>query len=165
MQAFAILARRKTLTEVGGSGMSQTERKAYLEWEGNLPSGRGTFTVGSGAMQDFLVTWAARIERPDGKTSPEELLAAAHASCYAMALSHILAGRGAEIDEITVEAVATLDADLLRITTVDLEIRGSVSGLSQRQFQDAAEEAEKICPVSNALRNNVDVRLRAVLET
>ena len=65
--------------------MSRTERKAYVKWEGNLPSGRGTFTVGSGAMQDFPVTWAARVERPDGKTSPEELLAAAHASCYAMA--------------------------------------------------------------------------------
>ena len=72
-------------------------------------------------------------------------------------------GQEAEIDEITVESVATLDADLLRITTVDLEIRGSVSGLPQRQFRDAAE-AEKVCPVSNALRNNVDVRLRAVLE-
>ena len=144
--------------------MSQAERKAHVEWEGNLPSGRGTFTVGSGAMEDFPVTWASRVERPDGKTSPEELLAAAHASCYAMALSHILAGRGADIEQITVDAVAALDADMLKITTVDLDIRGAVSGLSPAQFRSVAEEAEKVCPVSNAIRHNVEVRLRTTLE-
>ncbi len=144
--------------------MAQAERKACVEWEGNLPSGRGTFTVGSGAMEDFPVTWASRVDRPDGRTSPEELLAAAHASCYAMALSHTLAGRGAQIDQVTVEAVAALDADMLRITTVDLDIRGSVSGLSQEQFQSVAEEAEKVCPISNAIRDNVKVRLRTTLE-
>lgn len=144
--------------------MSQAKRKACVEWEGNLPSGRGTFTVGSGAMEDFPVTWASRVDRPDGRTSPEELLAAAHASCYAMALSHTLAGRGAQIDQVTVEAVAALDADMLRIATVDLDIRGSVSGLSQEQFQSVAEEAEKVCPVSNAIRDNVKVRLRTTLE-
>ena len=144
--------------------MAQAERKARVEWEGNLPSGRGTFTVGSGAMEDFPVTWASRVERPDGKTSPEELLAAAHASCYAMALSHTLAGRGADIDQIFVEAVAALDSDLLKITTVDLDIRGTVAGISQEQFQSVAEEAEKVCPISNAIRSNVEVKLRAVLE-
>lgn len=144
--------------------MSQAQRRAHVEWEGNLPSGRGTFTVGSGALEDFPVTWASRVERPDGKTSPEELLAAAHASCYAMALSHTLAGMGAEIDGITVDAIAVLDADLLRITRVDLDIRGTVLGLSQEQFQSVAEEAEKVCPISNAIRDNVDVGLRATLE-
>ena len=144
--------------------MSQAERKAHVEWEGNLPSGRGTFTVGSGAIEDFPVTWASRIERPDGKTSPEELLAAAHASCYAMALSHTLAGKGAEFEEITVDAVAALDADLLRITTVDLDIRGTVLGLSEEEFRSVAEEAEKVCPISNAIRDNVAVRIRTTLE-
>ncbi len=144
--------------------MAQAERKARVEWEGNLPSGRGTFTVGSGAMEDFPVTWASRVDRPDGRTSPEELLAAAHASCYAMALSHMLAGRGSQIDQVTVEAVAVLDADMLRITTVDLDIRGTVSGLSQEQFQSVAEEAEKVCPISNAIRDNVSVRLQTTLE-
>ena len=145
--------------------MSQAQRKAHVEWEGNLPSGRGTFTVGSGAIEDLPVTWASRIERPNGKTSPEELLAAAHASCYAMALSHTLAGRGAEFEQITVDAVAALDADLLRITTVDLEIRGTIFGLSQKQFQSVAEEAEKVCPISNAIRDNVTVKLRTILES
>ena len=144
--------------------MAQAERKAHVEWEGNLPSGRGTFTVGSGAMEDFPVTWASRVYRADGKTSPEELLAAAHASCYAMALSHTLAGRGAQIDHLTVDAVAALDAEMLRITTVDLDIRGTISGLSEEQFRSVAEEAEKVCPISNAIRDNVEVRLRTTLE-
>ena len=81
-----------------------------------------------------------------------------------MAISHTLAGPGGRDRRDHVEAVATLDAELLRITTVDPEIRESVSGLSQRQFQDAAEEAEKVCPISNAIRNNVDLRLRAILK-
>ena len=144
--------------------MSQAERKAHVEWEGNLPSGRGTFTVGSGAISDLPVTWASRIERPGGKTSPEELLAAAHASGYAMARSHTLAGKGAEFEQITVDAVAALDADLLRITTVHLEIRGTVLGLSEEEFQSVAEEAEQVCPISNAIRDNVTVSLRTVLE-
>ncbi len=144
--------------------MAQAERKARVEWEGNLPSGRGTFTVGSGAMEDFPVTWASRVERPDGKTSPEELLAAAHASCYAMALSHTLAGRGAQIDQVTVEAVAALDDEQLRITSVDLDIRGSIEGISEEEFRRVAEEAERACPVSNAVRNNVAVTLRTSLE-
>lgn len=145
-------------------GVSQAERKAHVEWEGNLPSGRGTFTVGSGAIENFPVTWASRVERPGGKTSPGELLAAAHASCYAMALSHTLAGMGIRIESITVDAVAALDADLLRVTTIDLDIRGTVLGLSQKQFQSVAEEAERGYPISNAIRDNVDVRLQFSLE-
>ena len=144
--------------------MAQAERKALVEWEGNLPSGRGTFTVGSGAMEDFPVTWASRVDRPDGKTSPEELLAAAHASCYAMALSHTLAGRGALIEQVTVEAVAALDDELLRITSVNLDIRGSIEGLSEEEFRLVAEEAERTCPISNAVRGNIVVTLRTSLE-
>lgn len=71
------------------------------------------------------------MERPDGKTGPEELLAAAHASCYAMALAHTLAGKGAFIEGLIVEAVATLDEERLRISAVDLDVRGSVAGLSE----------------------------------
>lgn len=139
------------------------QRRAHVEWEGNLPGGRGTFTAGSGAMEDMAVTWASRVERPDGKTSPEELLASAHAACYAMALAHTLAGRGAIIEGLTVEAVATLDDERLRISAVDLDVRGEVPGISEEEFGRAAEEAEKACPVSNAIRNNVEVRLRANL--
>jgi osmotically inducible protein OsmC len=102
------------------------------------------------------------VERPDGKTGPEELLAA-HASCYAMALAHTLAGKGAFIEGLTVEAVATLDEERLRISAVDLDVRGSVAGLSEEEFGRLAQEAEKACPVSNAIRANVEVRLRANL--
>jgi lipoyl-dependent peroxiredoxin len=139
------------------------QRRAHVEWEGNLPGGRGTFTAGSGAMEDMAVTWASRVERPDGKTSPEELLAAAHASCYAMALAHTLAGKGVLIEGLTVEAVATLDEERLRISAVDLDVRGSVAGLSEEEFGRLAQEAESVCPVSNAIRTNVEVRLRANL--
>ena len=74
--------------------MTMAERRAEIVWEGNLPRGGGKFTVGSGAMGEMPVTWAARTERPDGKTSPEELIAAAHGSCFAMALSGALAEGG-----------------------------------------------------------------------
>ena len=70
------------------------QRRAHVQWEGNPPGGWGTFTAGSGVMEDMAVTLASRVERPDGKTSPEGLLAAARASCYAMALAHTPAGKG-----------------------------------------------------------------------
>ena len=140
------------------------ERTAHVEWEGNLPSGRGTFTVGSGAMEEMAVTWASRVRGLDGKTSPEELLAAAHASCYAMALSHTLAGRGASIEDLTVDAVAVLDEERMRISSVRLDVRGAVAGLSREEFRRAAEDAEAVCPVSNAIRDNVEVRLQTSLE-
>lgn len=139
------------------------QRRAHVEWEGNLPGWRGTFTAGSGAIEDMVVTWASRVEHPDGKSGPEELLASAHATCYAMALAHTLAGRGAIIEGLTVEAVAALDDDLLRISAVDLDVRGEVTGLSGEEFRRAAEEAEGACLVSNAIRNNVEVRLRTTL--
>lgn len=102
------------------------QRRAHVEWEGNLPGGRGTFTAGSGTMEDMAVTWASRVERLDGKTSPEELLASSHATCFAMALAHTLAGRGAIGEGLTVEAVATLDDERLRIPKVDLDVCGEV---------------------------------------
>jgi lipoyl-dependent peroxiredoxin len=140
------------------------EREAHVVWQGNLAEGSGNLSEGSGVLNEAPVTFASRVERPDGKTSPEELIAAAHATCYAMALSHTLAGRGNAPEHLTVDAVCTLDDEQLKITTVDLNVRGTVSGLDADAFENAAREAEQICPVSNALRNNVDIRLNTSLE-
>lgn len=114
-------------------------------------------------MDEHPATWASRVERPDDKTSPEKLLAASHASCYAMALSHTLAGKDAEIEQLTVDAVAAIDPERLKITTVDLDVRGEVSGMNEEEFRRAAEEAEQACPVSNAIKNNVEVQLHTHL--
>jgi lipoyl-dependent peroxiredoxin len=144
--------------------VANVERNAHVEWDGDLASGNGTVSEGSGVLTDSQVTFAARTGQPDGKTSPEELIAAAHATCYAMALSHTLAGQGNAPEHLTVDAVCTLDDEQLKITTVDLNVRGTVSGLDADAFENAAREAEQICPVSNALRNNVDIRLNTSLE-
>ena len=110
------------------------------------------------------VTWASRTERPDGKTSPEELIAAAHASCFAMAFSDTLAEQGNEPEELNINAVCTFDADQLKVTTMILDVRGRVPGLDAEGFQNAAERAEQVCPVSNALRGNVDIQVNASLD-
>jgi osmotically inducible protein OsmC len=145
--------------------VANVERRAHVVWEGDLASGNGRLTEeDSGAMRDAPVTFASRVERPDGKTSPEELIASAHATCYAMALSNTLAGKDAPPARLEVDAVCTLDDEQLKITTVDLDVRGDVPGLSDEEFQSTAQEAEQLCPVSNALRGNVDIRLQARLE-
>ena len=144
--------------------MANVERNAHVEWDGDLASGNGTVSEGSGVLNESPVTFAARTGQPEGKTSPEELIAAAHATCYAMALSHTLAGQGNAPEHLTVDAVCTLDDQQLKITTVDLNVQGRVSGLDADGFEDAARQAEQICPVSNALRNNVDIRLNTSLE-
>ena len=144
--------------------MANVERNAHVEWDGDLASGNGTVSEGSGVLNDSPVTFASRTQQPEGKTSPEELIASAHAVCYAMALSHTLAEGGNAPEHLTVDAVCTLDDEALKITTVDLNVRGRVSGLDADGFEDAARQAEEICPVSNALRNNVDIRLNASLE-
>lgn len=145
--------------------MANVERTAHVVWEGDLMKGSGTFTGGSGALEEFPVTFASRVQRPDGKTSPEELIASAHATCYAMALSNTLADAGSPPDRLEVDAVCTLDDGALKITTVNLDVRGTVSGLDQDDFEEAARNAEQICPVSNALRNNVDIQLNVSLES
>ena len=92
--------------------MANVERRAHVVWEGDLARGNGTLTEdSSGALSDAPVTWASRVERPDGKTSPEELIASAHASCYSMAFSNVLAQKDAPPVRLEVEAVATFDAD------------------------------------------------------
>ena len=145
--------------------MATAERRSHVVWRGNLQKGSGTLDLSdSGALTGAQVSFPSRTESPGGHTSPEELIAGAHAGCYAMALSNTLAEAGNEPEELDVTAVATLDMGSLKITTVDLTINGRVPGLDADGFQSAAEQAEQICPVSNALRNNVDIRLNATLQ-
>ncbi len=145
--------------------MAAAERRANVVWKGNLFKGSGTFDLASSeAARDLPVTWASRTERPDGKTSPEELIAAAHASCYAMALSNTLAEQGNEPEELDISAVCTFDVDQLKVTTMVLDVHGRVPGLDEEGFSSATEQAEQICPVSNALRGNVDIQVNASLD-
>jgi lipoyl-dependent peroxiredoxin len=142
-------------------------RDAEIIWEGPLASGTGTVSSGSGALGELPVTWASRTERPDGKTSPEELIAAAHASCFAMALSLMLGEADTPPERLAVSATCTLDEvdSAPRITTVTLEVRARVPGLEQAGFEQAVERASALCPVSNALRGNVEISVQSELET
>jgi osmotically inducible protein OsmC len=144
--------------------MAIAERRAQVVWEGDLPRGSGKFVVGSGAMGEMPVTWTSRTESPDGKTSPEELIAAAHGSCFAMALSNVLAEGGTPPERLEISVVCTFDIDNVKVSSLDLDIRGRVPGLDAEDFQNAVEQANEGCPVSNALRGNVDIRLNASLD-
>ncbi len=141
------------------------ERKAEVVWSGNLLSGTGKIEfTGSGAIQGLDMTWASRSE-PDeqGRTSPEELIAAAHASCFSMALSHALSEAGKPPDRLRVKATSTFVPGT-GITTMRLEVRGRVDGMSEEEFERAAEQAKETCPVSRALNGNVDIQLDAALD-
>ena len=147
--------------------MPNAERRAQVSWEGDLIKGHGTIvSTSSGALQNLPVTWASRTERPDGKTSPEELIAVAHAECYAMGLAHSLAQSGTPATKLDVNAVCTLQlsASGLKIQSMDLTVNGSVPGVDAATFEKAAQVAEQNCPVSNALRNNLEIRVHATLE-
>ncbi len=145
--------------------MAMAERRAEVIWQGDLTHGSGRLTVGSGAFSEQTVTFPARTERPDGRTSPEELIAAAHATCFAMAFSNTLAQNGGAPERLEVAAVCSLDRveGGLKVTTMDLRVRGKVPGMDAAKFAELAKTAEGRCPVSNALRGNVDIRLQAEL--
>ena len=146
--------------------MALARRWAEVGWRGTLEEGRGSFTVGSWMVGEVPVTWSSRTSPKEESTSPEELMAAAHASCYAMALSLVLGERGTPPESIDVQAACTLDQvpEGFRITTMNLDVRGRVPGLDAQDFQDAVEYAHQICPVSNALKNNVEIRVDTKLE-
>jgi osmotically inducible protein OsmC len=143
--------------------MATVERNARIVWEGDLQNGSGNVSGGSGAIDEMPVTFASRIQNPDGKTSPEEMIASAHATCYAMAFSNVLNEKGSAPDRLTVDASCYFDDAQLKITAVDLDVQGEVSGMDQASFKSAAGEAEQLCPVSNALRGNVEIRVNATL--
>ena len=140
--------------------------RATTTWSGDLFGGSGTTTLaGSGAAGPLPVSWASRTEEAAGKTSPEELIASAHASCYSMALSNVLAQAGKPADKLDVEAVATFEKVEAgwRLTKMDLSVTGTVPGMSAEDFATHAAAAKDGCPVSNALKGNVEISATATL--
>jgi lipoyl-dependent peroxiredoxin len=146
--------------------MPMAERTARVEWLGDLAHGSGRVSAASGAFAELPVTWASRTVRSDGMTSPEELIAAAHASCYSMGLSLALAQAGNPPERLLVTAVCTLDLvhDVPTITRVDLDVVGRVPGVDAQAFAAAAEGARDGCPVSRALKGNLIVTVKSRLE-
>jgi lipoyl-dependent peroxiredoxin len=142
-------------------------RRAEATWSGALTTGSGAVSaVTSGAFSSLPVSWAARTESSDGRTSPEELVAAAHASCFAMALSGALGRAGTPPDRLDVSAEVTfdkLDAGW-RVVSSALTVRGRVPGMSAEDFVAAAEAQKDGCPVSVALAGNVALSVEATLE-
>jgi osmotically inducible protein OsmC len=140
-----------------------TERKAEVVWQGDLMNGSGTIQSStSGALPQLDVSWPARSQEPGGKTSPEELIAGAWASCFAMALSHGLAQAGSAPERLETSATVTFQPGE-GITSGRLTVRGTVAGLSEDEFKAAADEAKQNCPVSKALSGIPDVSLDAAL--
>lgn len=140
------------------------ESNATTVWEGDLARGRGTTSVGSGALPEIEVTWPARTERVAGTTSPEELLAAAHTSCFCMALSHELAQAGNAPERLEASAtVAFVPGEDVKSSR--FVVRGRVPGIDQAAFEEAAGGAGENCPISQALKGNIDITVEATLES
>jgi osmotically inducible protein OsmC len=142
-------------------------RTATVTYNGALADGDGTVTAGSsGTFADLPVSWSSRTEEPAGRTSPEELLAAAHASCFAMALSNALGRAGTPPDHVHVSATITFDRvdDKWTVTSSELDVVGSVPGVSAEAFDAAAEQTKDNCPISRALVGNVELSVSATLE-
>jgi osmotically inducible protein OsmC len=141
-------------------------RQAKAIWNGDLMSGTGEVSASSsGKFTALPVSWSARTEAPGGKTSPEELLAAAHASCFSMALSAGLAKAGSPPKKLEVTAAVTFDkvgADWTVVSSA-LEVTGEVPGIDAAAFAKAAEDAKDGCPISRALKNNVKLSVRPTL--
>jgi len=141
-----------------------TTSQASAVWEGKLRDGKGRYSAGSGAFSGNY-SFATRFEGAKG-TNPEELIAAAEAACFSMALSAGLEQGGTPATRIETTAACTIDkvGDGFKITTIALKVRGKVSGIDQARFQKAAEAARDGCPVSTALKGNVQFKLDAKLE-
>lgn len=145
--------------------MAMAERSATTAWDGDLPHGNGTLNGASGALNELGVTWASRTERSNGKTSPEELVAAAHCSCFSMALANELSQAGSSPEHLDVTSKVTLDQQdgAPTVTASELTVTGRVPGIEQAAFERAAQEAGKNCPISRALAG-VLITVNATLE-
>ena len=141
-------------------------RRAEATWSGDLTSGSGAVSaVSSGVFSDLPVTWAARTEAPEGKTSPEELVAAAHAACYSMAFSAQLGRNGTPPTRLDVSSEVTF-AQVeggWKVESSQLTVRGEVPGISEEDFLRFAEAAKEGCPISGALKGNVELSVEATL--
>lgn len=127
-----------------------TTRTASAHWEGSLMEGAGQVTLESSGLGTYDVTWPSRAEEPSGRTSPEELIAAAHSTCFSMALSHALAQAGTPPTSLDTSAEVTFQPGT-GITGIALKVTGAVPGITAEQFEEAAEGAKTGCPVSQAL--------------
>jgi len=146
--------------------MADAPRRADAVWTGSLAQGSGEVTLStSGAAGPLPVTWASRTARSEGKTSPEELVAAAHASCYCMALSGILGENGTPPEKLEASATVTF-AQIeggFKVATSALTVTGTVPGIDEAAFKEAAEAAKDGCPISGALKGNVELSVKATL--
>ncbi|MDQ2968435.1 MAG: OsmC family protein [Actinomycetota bacterium] len=141
-----------------------TDRKADVTWSGDLMSGKGRVdSVTSGAFGGLDVSWPARSEEPNGLTSPEELIAAAHAACFSMAFSGVLAKEGHAPEELKTSATVTFQPGE-GITKIALDVAGRVPGMDDDAFKKAAEQAKENCPVSKALAAVPEISLTARLQ-
>jgi lipoyl-dependent peroxiredoxin len=147
--------------------MPRVQREANVTWEGNVARGNGTLSGATGAFAELPFSLASRVEKPDGKTSPEELLAAAHAGCYAMSLAGELAGAGSAPDHLDVRAVVTLDQVVdgsHRIVASELLARARVKDIDAGTLQRLAESASEGCPFSQLIAASGTVTVNATLE-
>ena len=165
----AAVRRRFGFGEVkSGSGLlgpMAATRTAHAVWEHDLLHGHGTVKGTSGALGELAVSWSARTEASGGRTSPEELLAAAHASCFSMALAAGLARAQKPPERLRVSATATFDkvGDAWKVTTMVLDVKGTVPSLTAAEFETAAKAAGEGCPISKALKGNVEIVVHATL--
>lgn len=142
------------------------EKTASAVWNGALTDGSGEVSTASGVLNHAGLSWQVRTTDTNEATSPEELIAAAHAACYAMAFSHYLANAGTPSERLDVTCTVGFGPNPgggMKITHSKLSVQGKVPGLDQAAFAKAADDAEKSCPVSNALRNNVEISVDAKL--
>jgi osmotically inducible protein OsmC len=144
---------------------TKTESKAQAVWQGNLAEGKGTVRMSSGAAPEMPVSWGARTNRAGTtNTSPEELIAAAHAACFCMALSNGLNQKGHPPKQLNVTATCTFEVDQgASIKSMALDVTGDVPGIDQAGFEEAVRGAKEGCPVSKALKGNVDITASARL--
>lgn len=140
-----------------------TVRTAHTVWQGDLPTGSGQVTLDSSGLGTYDVTWKARAEQAEGKTSPEELIAAAHSACFSMAFSHALGEEGKVPNNVQTTADVTFQPGE-GITGIHLTLKASVPGLSEEDFQRIAQGAKTGCPVSAALTGTT-ITLEATLES
>ncbi len=144
--------------------MARSQARAV--WSGDLAKGSGQVSaLSSGKLRDVPVSWSARTEGSSTQTTPEELLAAAHASCFSMALSNGLAKGGHAPTRLEVTATVSFDrvGEGWGVTKSELEVRGAVPGIDDETFRKAAETAKDGCPISRALKGNVELSVRAAL--
>lgn len=141
-----------------------TVRSAHTIWTGDLTSGSGQVTLDYSGLGTYDVTWKARAEEAEGKTSPEELIAAAHSACFSMAFSHSLSGEGKTPDRVETKAEVDFQPGE-GITAIRLTLRATVPGISEEDFQRIAHEAKTGCPVSQALASVKNISLDATLES